>query len=73
MSKSSKKYVLVNSYKKIAFPVEFLPQFLEHAVQVETSYENGKDHVANVEDLDKFEIISAHDIDMAIAGAKLRQ
>lgn len=68
-----KKYAVVNNYKRIAIPVEFLPKFLEVAMLVETSYDGGRDHISAAHNIDKIEIYDGGEIDLAIAEAKLKE
>ena len=67
-----KKYAVVNNYKRLAIPVEFLPKLLKVAMLVETSYENGRDYVSGVHDIDKVEIYDGEEFDIAIAEHKLK-
>ena len=71
--RKGKKYAVVNNYKRVAIPVDFLPKFLEVAVLVETSYEGGKDYISAALDIDKIEIYDGEQIDIAIAEAKLKE
>ena len=66
------KYAVVNNYKRMAVPVEFLPKLLEVAILVETSYDNGRDYISSVHDIDKVEIYDGEEFDIAIAEAKLK-
>jgi len=72
MSKD-KKFAMINaSYKKLVVPVDFLPKLLDVAILVETSYEDGRDRVCGVHDIEKIELVSGLEIDQAIAEEKLR-
>lgn len=71
--RKGKKFAIINSYKKIAIPVEELPRFVEYAFLVETSYSSGNDCISEVKAIDKVEFVDGEDIDLAIAEAKLRE
>ena len=68
-----KKFAMINaSYKRLVVPIEFLPKLLDVAILVDTSYEDGKDRVSGVHEIDKIELVSSLEIDQAIAEEKLR-
>lgn len=71
--RKGKKFALINTYRKIAIPVEHLPDFINYAMLVETSYEDGSDRITAATMLDKVEFVDGEDIDYAIAEAKLKK
>jgi len=66
-----KKFAVINSYQRVAIPIEFLPKFLEVAMLVEVGYEDGKNIISGVDDLDKIEIYDGVQFDLAVAHKKL--
>lgn len=69
----NKKFAMINtSYKRLVVPIEFLPKLLDVAILVDTTYEDGKDRVSSVYEIDKMELVSSLEIDQAIAEEKLR-
>jgi len=67
------KFALIDcNYKKLAIPVEFLPELLKHATLVETEYVDGEYEPTGVHSIRKFEVVDALDIDNALAQQKLR-
>jgi|TARA_R110002074_G_scaffold392336_2_gene577780 hypothetical protein len=69
--RKGKKFAIVNSYQKLCVPVEFLPKLLQVGFMVETSYEDGKDSVKSISDIEKCEFIDGEAIDLAEAVDKL--
>jgi len=67
------KFALIDcNYKKLAIPVDFLPELLKHATLVETEYVDGEYEPIGVHSIRKFEVVDSIDIDHAIAQQKLR-
>lgn len=70
---SAEKFALIDcNYKKLAIPVEYLPELLKHATLVETEYVDGEYEPIGVHSIRKFEVVDSIDIDHAIAQQKLR-
>jgi len=70
--RKGKKYAVINSYKKLFVPVEFLPKLLDNCFMVETEYTaEGSDAIKSIELIDKCEFYSGEDIDLAEAFDKL--
>lgn len=71
--KTGKKYAVVDtSYKKLAVPVEYLAELLERSFLVSTTYDDGKDRISEVADIDKVFLFDGIEIDQAIAESKLK-
>jgi hypothetical protein len=67
------KFALIDcNYKKLAIPVDFLPELLKHATLVETEYVDGEYEPTGVHSIRKFEVVDALDIENALAQQKLR-
>tara|TARA_B100000497_G_C7462882_1_gene285894 strand:+ start:443 stop:664 length:222 start_codon:yes stop_codon:yes gene_type:complete len=70
--RKDKKFAVINSYKKLCVPVEFLPKLLDNCFMVETEYTGeGGDTIKNVEPIDKCEFFTGEEIDMAEAFEKI--
>lgn len=70
--RKGKTYAVINSYKKLCVPVEFLPKLLDNCFMVETEYTSeGGDAIKSIERIDKCEFHSGEDIDLAEAFDKL--
>lgn len=67
------KFALIDcNYKKLAIPVDFLPELLKHATLVETEYVDGEYEPTGIHSIRKFEVVDALDIENALAQQKLR-
>tara|TARA_R110002074_G_scaffold192209_1_gene358054 strand:- start:42 stop:260 length:219 start_codon:yes stop_codon:yes gene_type:complete len=69
--RKGKKFAIINSYQKLCVPVEFLPKLLQVGFMVETSYEDGKDSVKSIGEIEKCEFVDGCEIDLAEAVDKL--
>ncbi len=70
--RKGKKFAVINSYKKLCVPIEFLPKLLDNCFMVETEYSGeGRDSIKSIEPIDKCEFFDGEDIDMAEAVNKL--
>lgn len=67
------KFALIDcNYKKLAIPVDFLPELLKHATLVETEYVDGEYEPTGIHSIRKFEVVDALDLENALAQQKLR-
>lgn len=67
------KFALIDcNYKKLAIPVDFLPELLKHATLVETEYVDGEHEPTGIHSIRKFEVVDALDLENALAQQKLR-
>lgn len=70
--RKGKKFAVINSYKKLCVPIEFLPKLLDQCFMVETEYtSDGGDTIKSIEPIDKCEFFSGDDLDMAEAFDKI--
>ena len=70
--RKGKKFAVINSYKKLCVPVEFLPKLLDNCFMVETEYNSeGGDSIKSLEPIEKCEFFAGEDIDMVEAVGKL--
>lgn len=73
MAKQKMYAMISSSYgKNMLLPMHLVEQVIAEGYLVGTSYENGQDHLREIQDIRKFEVFSQCDLDAAKAQQKLQ-
>ena len=72
--KAEKQYAMLSSTygKNLMIPIHLLEQIVAEGYLVSTSYDNGEDHLNEVQPIRKVEMFSQSDLDTALAQQALQ-